>query len=132
MLKELGLEGETLPGQTDRTHWPAMRERFAKIFKTRTREEWTARLEQKDVCFAPVLSMSEAPQHPQNKARGSFVEVDGVLQPGPAPRFSRTPSAVPYGPAFAGEHSAEVLADWGIEKKRIAALVETGAVKQRT
>jgi alpha-methylacyl-CoA racemase len=132
MLKELGLEGETLPGQTDRTHWPAMRERFAKIFKTRTREEWTARLEQKDVCFAPVLSMSEAPRHPQNKARGSFVEVDGVLQPGPAPRFSRTPSAVTCGPAFAGEHSTQVLADWGIEKKKIATLVETGAVKQRT
>jgi alpha-methylacyl-CoA racemase len=132
MLKELGLDGETLPGQTDRTHWPAMRERFAKIFKTRTREEWTARLEQKDVCFAPVLSMTEAPQHPQNKARGSFVEVDGVLQPGPAPRFSRTPSAVPCGPAFAGEHSTQVLADWGIDKKKIATLVETGAVKQRS
>jgi alpha-methylacyl-CoA racemase len=131
MLKELGLDKETLPGQTDRTHWPEMRARFAKIFKTKTREEWVAQLEQKDVCFAPVLSMREAPNHPQNKARGSFVEVDGVLQPGPAPRFSRTPSHVPCGPAFAGQHSKEVLADWGIDRSRIAALVETGAVKQR-
>ena len=131
MLKELGLDGETLPGQTDRNHWPAMRERFARIFKTRTRDEWTARLEQKDVCFAPVLSMTEAPHHAQNKARGSFVEVDGVLQPGPAPRFSRTASAVSSGPAYAGQHSTEVLADWGVDRKRIAALVDSGAVKQR-
>jgi len=131
MLNELGLDGETLPGQTDRNHWPAMRERFARIFKTRTRDEWTSRLEQKDVCFAPVLSMTEAPHHAQNKARGSFVEVDGVLQPGPAPRFSRTASAVSCGPAYAGEHSTDVLADWGVDRKRIAALVESGAVKQR-
>lgn len=131
MLKELGLDGETLPAQTDRAHWPAMRERFARIFKTKTREEWTAQLEQKDVCFAPVLSMREAPLHPQNKARGSFIEVDGVLQPGPAPRFSRTPSGVPCGPAFAGQHSKEVLTDWGIDQGRIATLLETGAVRQR-
>jgi alpha-methylacyl-CoA racemase len=108
-----------------------MRERFARIFKTKTREEWTAQLEQKDVCFAPVLSMREAPLHPQNKARGSFIEVDGVLQPGPAPRFSRTPSGVPCGPAFAGQHSKEVLTDWGIDQGRIATLLETGAVRQR-
>jgi alpha-methylacyl-CoA racemase len=131
MLKELGLDGETLPGQTDRTHWPEMRQRFARIFKTKTREEWTAQLEQKDVCFAPVLSMREAPNHPQNKARGSFIEVDGVLQPAPAPRFSRTPSRVPCGPAFAGQHSEQVLADWGIDKVRIAELVGAAADKQR-
>jgi len=131
MLKELGLAGETLPEQTDRTHWPEMRERFAKVFKTKTREEWTAQLAQKDVCFAPVLSMREAPNHPQNRARGSFIEVDGVLQPAPAPRFSRTPSAVESGPAFAGQHSKDVLADWGVDKGRIAQLLETGAVKQR-
>lgn len=131
MLKELGLDQETLPGQTDRKHWPEMRTRFASIFKTRTREEWVAQLEQKDVCFAPVLSMREAPNHPQNRARGSFIEVDGVLQPAPAPRFLRTPSAVSCGPAFAGQHSKDVLTDWGIDKNRLAALLETGAVKQR-
>ncbi|MGD9802198.1 MAG: CaiB/BaiF CoA transferase family protein [Hyphomicrobiaceae bacterium] len=131
MLKELGLQGQALPGQTDRNHWPEMRQRFAKIFKTKTREEWTAQLEQKDVCFAPVLSMREAPNHPQNRARGSFIEVDGVVQPGPAPRFSRTPSDVTSGPAFAGQHSKEVLTDWGVDKERVAALLETGAVKQR-
>jgi alpha-methylacyl-CoA racemase len=131
MLKELGLAGETLPAQSDRKHWPEMRKRFAAIFKTKTREEWTAQLEQKDVCFAPVLTMREAMQHPQNKARGTFVDVDGVPQPGPAPRFSRTPSAVGRGPAYAGEHSAEALADWGVDRKRIRALIEAGAVKQR-
>ncbi len=131
MLKELGLDKETLPEQTDRRHWPEMRKRFAAVFKTKTREEWTAQLEQKDVCFAPVLTMGEAMNHPQNVARGSFVEVDGVKQPGPAPRFSRTASAVGGPPAFAGQHTSEVLADWGFDRRRIAALIETGAVKQR-
>jgi alpha-methylacyl-CoA racemase len=131
MLETVGLGKAELPAQGDRAHWPAMRQRLAAIFKTKTRAEWTELMEQKDVCFAPVLSMAEAPAHPQNVARGNFVEVDGVLQPGPAPRFSRTPSAVGRGPAFAGEHSAEVLADWGLDKRQIAALIEIGAVKQR-
>ena len=88
-------------------------------------------MEQKDVCFAPVLSMSEAPKHPQNAARKSFVEVAGVMQPAPAPRFSRTASKITSAPAYAGEHSNEVLADWGIDKPRIAALIKSGAVRQR-
>jgi alpha-methylacyl-CoA racemase len=131
MLKELGLEGETLPAQGDRDHWPEMRARFAAIFKTRTRAEWTACLEQKDVCFAPVLRMSEAPDHPQNKARGSFVTVDGVVQPGPAPRFSRTPSHVSRGPAYAGEHTREALLAWGMTPERVASLMAGGAARQR-
>jgi alpha-methylacyl-CoA racemase len=131
MLKELGLEGETLPAQSDRDHWPAMRARFAAIFRTRTRAEWTERLEQKDVCFAPVLRMSEAPDHPQNKARGSFVTVDGVVQPGPAPRFSRTPSHVSRGPAYAGEHTREALLAWGLSPERVASLMAGGAARQR-
>ena len=131
MLKELGLDKEALPAQTDRKHWPEMRKRFAAVFKTKTREEWTAQLEQKDVCFAPVLTMGEAMKHPQNVARGTFVDIDGVKQPGPAPRFSRTESAVGGPPAFAGQHSSEALADWGFDRRKIAALLETGAVKQR-
>ncbi len=131
LLETVGLADANLPAQGDRSHWPAMRDRLAAIFKTKTRAEWTALMEQQDVCFAPVLSMREAPAHPQNQARGTFVTVDGVLQPGPAPRFSRTPSEIARGPAHAGEHSREVLADWGVEPRRIAALLETGALKQR-
>jgi alpha-methylacyl-CoA racemase len=131
MLETVGLGDTKLPDQGDRTQWPAMRARLAAIFKTRTRAEWTALMEQKDVCFAPVLSMREAPEHPQNKARGTFVEVSGVLQPGPAPRFSRTPSQIPCGPAHAGEHSRDVLADWGFAPERIEALIGAGAVRQR-
>ncbi len=131
LLETVGLGDTKLPDQGDRSQWPAMRARLAAIFKTRTRAEWTALMEQKDVCFAPVLSMREAPEHAQNKARGTFVEVSGVLQPGPAPRFSRTPSHIPCGPAFAGEHSRSVLADWGFAPERIEALVKAGAVRQR-
>jgi alpha-methylacyl-CoA racemase len=131
MLETVGLGNETLPAQTDRRYWPEMRARLAAIFKTRTRAEWTRLMEMKEICFAPVLSMSEAPQHPHNKARGSFIEVDGVVQPGPAPRFSRTESRVQRGPAYAGEHSREVLADWGFDAARIDSLLTGGAVKQR-
>ncbi len=131
MLETVGLANETLPAQTDRAQWPAMRARLAAIFKTKTRAEWTEIMEQKEICYAPVLSMSEAPKHPQNAARGSFVSVDGVIQPGPAPKFSRTGSAVARGPAWAGEHSTEILTDWGFEPAKIKALVASGAVKQR-
>jgi alpha-methylacyl-CoA racemase len=132
MLDTVGLGGAPdLPAQTDRTKWPEMRVRLAGIFKTKTRAEWTELMEQKDVCFAPVLSMSEAMRHPQNVARGSFVTVDGVPQPGPAPKFSRTASDVKRGPAYPGEHSTEVLADWGIDAHRIDALLSSGAIRQR-
>ena len=131
MLETIGLGKAELPAQTDRAHWPAMKAKLAAIFKTKSRAEWTQIMEKIDICFAPVLAMSEAPRHPQNVARGSFQTVDGVVQPGPAPRFARTPSEISRGPAFAGEHSAEVLADWGIEQSRIAALIKAGAVKQR-
>ncbi|MEZ5852399.1 MAG: CaiB/BaiF CoA-transferase family protein [Hyphomicrobiaceae bacterium] len=131
MLKTIGLGDATLPAQTDRKHWPEMRERLAAIFKTKTRAEWTQIMEMKEICFAPVLSMTEATQHHHNVARGSFVTVDGVVQPGPAPRFSRTPSAVARGPAYAGEHSRQVLADWGVSADKIESLVASGAVKQR-
>jgi alpha-methylacyl-CoA racemase len=132
MLRTVGLgDAKDLPAQTDRAQWPAMRKRLAAIFKTKTRAEWTEIMEMKEICFAPVLSMSEAMRHKQNVARGSFVEVDGVAQPAPAPKFSRTPSSTGRGPAWAGEHSRAVLADWGFDAARIAALEKTGAVKQR-
>ena len=131
MLATVGLGDAKLPAQTDRTQWPAMRAKLAAIFKTKTRAQWTELMEQKEICYAPVLSMSESMAHPQNVARGTFVTVDGVAQPGPAPRFTRTPSGIARGPAHSGQHSREVLADWGVDAGRIETLVASGAVKQR-
>ena len=85
LLRLTGLEGEELPWQHDRSQWPALKERLAEIFKTKTRDEWCEIMEHTDVCFAPVLSLAEAPQHPHNVERGTFVELDGVVQPAPAP-----------------------------------------------
>src|SRR5207248_3694183 len=104
LLQHTGLEGENLPPQTDRGRWPEMQERLGRIFKTKTRAEWTVIMQQTDICFAPVLRMSEAIEHPHNIHRGSFVEVAGIKQPGPAPRFLSTPTRVPRPPARCGEH----------------------------
>ena len=127
-LALLGLDAATLPEQEDRAHWPAMRERFAAIFKTRTRDEWCAHFDGKEVCFAPVLSMAEAPEHPHLKARSTFVEFDGVLQPAPAPRFSRTPGAIQRGAPRPGQHSDEALAAWGFSDDERASLRAAGAI----
>jgi alpha-methylacyl-CoA racemase len=122
LIEKLGLDPDTLPGQMEREHWPAMRERFAERFRTRTRDEWCAIMEGTDICFAPVLSFREAPEHPHNKARGSFAKVDGVIQPGPAPRFSRTPGSIKSGPPEFGAQTDEALAAWGFTSAEIAAL----------
>jgi alpha-methylacyl-CoA racemase len=129
LLKHTGLADEPLPKQADRTGWPDMHQRLARIFKTKTREEWTAIMEQTDICFAPVLRMSEAMQHPHNLHRGSFVEVDGISQPGPAPKFLGTPSRVQGPPARIGENTTDILRDWGFSATDIAALHDKGAVK---
>ena len=117
-----------LANQMDPAAWPALKERVAAAFRTRTRDEWCDRLETTDVCFAPVLTMSEAAVHPHNVARRTFVEVDGVTQPAPAPRFSRTPAAIAGPPSPAGTDTRDVLADWGLPAGRIDALHATGAV----
>jgi alpha-methylacyl-CoA racemase len=128
LLRRLGLAGEELPGQMDQGSWPQLKERLANIFKAKTRQEWCEILEGTDICFAPVLSVAEAPHHPHNQARGTFVEVAGVLQPRPAPRFSRTPSVIQRPPARPGEHTEEALRDWGVSAERITALKSTGAI----
>jgi len=115
LLRLLEIDPATLPPQMDRSHWPAVKARLAERFRSRTRDEWCALLEGTDACFAPVLSMEEAPDHPHNRARNVFVEVDGVPQPGPAPRFSRTPLAAPTPPEPPGAADLRaVLAGWGI------------------
>lgn len=128
LLRLTGLEGEELPWQHDKAQWPALKERLAGIFRTKTRDEWCQIMEGTDACFAPVLSLAEAPQHPHNVHRGTFIERDGVVQPAPAPRFSATPVDVQRPPAHAGQHTDEVLGEWGLDADRIAKLREAGAV----
>ncbi|UDQ91056.1 CoA transferase [Xanthobacter autotrophicus] len=115
LLERLGFDPASVPPQDDRAQWPRMRRLFADRFLERTRAEWCALLEGTDVCFAPVLTMAEAPAHPHMQARRVFVEIDGVTQPAPAPRFSRTPPAAPIAPkAAADTPPAEALAGWRI------------------
>ena len=128
LLRLTGLEGEELPWQHDRQEWPALTDRLAAIFKTRTRDEWRDLMEGTDVCFAPVLSIPEAIEHPHNVDRGTFVEVAGIRQPGPAPRFSRTAPEISSPPPHAGQHTDEVLAAAGFDPDRVAKLREAGAI----
>jgi len=128
LMKLVGLEGEALPAQMAREHWPAMRERLAAIFRTKTRSEWCEIMEGGDACFAPVLRMDEARAHPHNLARETFVEVAGVSQPAPAPRFSDTPGQIRRPPPHPGQHTDEALADWGLAAADIAALRQAGAI----
>ncbi|WP_018907507.1 CaiB/BaiF CoA-transferase family protein [Variovorax paradoxus] len=106
-----GLDESFTAQQMDRTQWPLMKLRLADVFRTRTRDEWSSVLEGSDACFAPVLDWNEAPAHPHNRARGTFVTVGGAVQPAPAPRFSRTPAAQPR--AGKSAELAEALNDWG-------------------
>jgi alpha-methylacyl-CoA racemase len=128
LMRLTGLAGDNPPKQWDRTQWPDLRARLATVFKAKTRDEWCAIMEGSDVCFAPVLSYAEAPQHPHNRARATFVEVDGIEQPAPAPRFSRTPPAIQRPPARPGEHTEEALTDWGFSAADIAQLRQAGAL----
>lgn len=129
LLDKLGLTDDpTMPHPMDKAQWPAMKERFTEIFLTKTRDEWCEIFEGTDACFAPVLTMSEAPAHPHNVERGTFVERNGVVQPAPAPRFSRTPAKIQRPPAFPGQHTDEVLTDWGLDADAVAKLRASGAI----
>ncbi len=129
LLDKMGIDPDTLPPQMERESWPAMKEKFKEIFLTKTRDEWCALMENTDICFAPVLSLAEAPDYAHNKERGSFVEIDGVQHPAPAPRFSATPSSIKSPTPPTGVHTDEVLADWGISADKVAALKAAGAIK---
>ncbi|MBL4781612.1 MAG: CoA transferase [Porticoccaceae bacterium] len=129
LLDKLGLDPDSLPPQMERESWPAMKEKFKEIFLTKTRDEWCELMENTDICFAPVLSLAEAPDYAHNKERGSFVDVEGVMHPAPAPRFSATPSSIKSATPATGIHTDEVLADWGISADKLAALKNSGAIK---
>ncbi|MEE9606867.1 MAG: CaiB/BaiF CoA-transferase family protein [Myxococcota bacterium] len=127
-LEKTGLAGEDLPAQMDRSQWPALKERVAEIFRGKTRDEWCEIMEGSDVCFAPVLTMTEARSHPHIAARHTFVEVEGAPQPAPAPRFGRSRAEISSPPAHPGQHTDGALADWGFEAEEIAKLREAKAI----
>ena len=128
LLEGMGLDPAQVPDQLDRSTWPELRRRFAAIFRGRTRDEWCRAMEGREACFAPVLDALEAVAYPQQRARNAFLEVDGVLQPAPAPRFSRTPSSVRSGPPIPGAHTDEIMSAWGFSGTEIADLRRQGAV----
>jgi alpha-methylacyl-CoA racemase len=129
LLRLSGLEGdERFAVQMDRARWPEQKELLVEVFAAKSRDEWCALMEHTDVCFAPVLRMSEAAKHPHNVERGTFVELHGSMQPAPAPRFSRSTPEVARPPARAGEHTREALVDGGIAADRVENLLATGAV----
>ena len=129
LIRLLGLEGEDLPPQMDRDAWPGMKERFARIFAGRTRADWEAVFDGTDACATPVLSPTEAPDHPHNRFRQTFTEVAGVVQPAPAPRFLGTPGAIRRPPPNPGQHAEEALGDWGLSEGEIGALRTSGAIR---
>ena len=121
--------GGPVPDQSDRDSWASMKHRMSALVRTKTRAEWCALLEGTDACFAPVLSPEEAREHPHIAGRQTFVEIDGVAQPAPAPRFSRTVPEVAGPPARPGQHTDEALADWGFAASEIAVSPEAGAIR---
>ena len=125
LLAKTGLEGEDLPGQLDRSQWSKLRERLAAIFKKKTRDEWCEIMEGSDVCFAPVLSMGEAPKHPHNLHRRTFIEHGGAIQAAPAPRFSRTPPELTCSAPHIGQDTESVCRELlGLSQEEIAQLQE--------
>ena len=127
LLEKLELDPSAFP-QMDRDRWPELKERIADLFKRKTRDEWCELLESTDVCFAPVLTVAESRSHPHNMARGTFIEIEGVGQPRPTPRFSRTDSEVSRPPARTGQHTDEILHEAGWSKGEIAELHDAGAI----
>lgn len=123
-----GIDDPAFDAQHDPQRWPDLKQRLAALMRTRTRAQWCELLEGSDACFAPVLDWDEAPSHPHNVARETFITVDGVPQPAPAPRFSRTPTAAPTAAAARGAHSEAVLKEWGFDAAHIERLRAEGVL----
>ena len=129
LLRITEIDQSENPKQMDRAGWAEMKSKIGDAIKGKTRSEWEELMEGTDVCFAPVLSMDEAYEHPHNKQRNTFIEIAGVMQPAPAPRFSRTPASVSSPPPHAGQHTEEVLAGLGLTKDEILMLREQNIIK---
>jgi alpha-methylacyl-CoA racemase len=128
LLEKTGITDPEFANQMSRDHWPSLREKLAAVIATKTQGQWCELMDASDVCFAPVLSMDEAPRHPHNVARQTFVDVEGVIQPAPAPRFSATPGAIQGPPPGVGAHNDAALADWGFAAADIEALKGAGVL----
>ena len=128
LLEKCEVSDESFQDQLDQETWPQKREKMECIFKTKTRDQWCEILEGSDVCFAPVLNLEEAPYHPHNKERNTFVEFEGVTQPSPAPRFSRTQGDIQSSAALIGENSEEILESWGFTSEQINELRKNNAI----
>ncbi len=128
LLEGLSIKDIDPVDQFDQAHWPEQAARFKAVFETKTRDEWSNLLEGSDACIAPVLSMSEAPEHPHYQARHTFQEIDGVVQPGPAPRFSRTQSEIACPPSEPGAANNDALTEWGVSAGEIERLQKAGAL----
>jgi alpha-methylacyl-CoA racemase len=128
LIETIELDTEIFGDQNDTNNWPLQKEALAKVFKIKTRDQWCELLEGSDVCFAPVLNFLEAPKHPHNIARSTFIETDGIVQPGVAPKFSRSECAIPIKPAAEGADTESVLKDMGLSDNDIQQLLSSGAV----
>jgi alpha-methylacyl-CoA racemase len=128
LREKVGLSDQDFDAQNDRARWPALKQKLANAIGKKTRSEWCALMENTDVCFAPVLEMDEAPSYPHNAERGTFVEIEGVVQPAPVPRFSMTPGAVQGPPPEIGAHNSDCLSDWGFGVERVQELKKNGVI----
>ena len=128
LLEKTGITDPEFANQMDRSAWPSLKAELQDVLRTKTQAEWCAIMDATDICFAPVLDLEEAPKHAHNVARETFVTVEGVVQPAPAPRFSATPGAIQGPPPKIGAHNDEALTDWGFTAAEVAALKEKGAL----
>jgi alpha-methylacyl-CoA racemase len=128
LVEKGGLDPERFFAQMDMTQWPAFKDELIEVFKSKSQAEWCEIMEGTDVCFAPVLSIFEAPDHPHNKARNAFVDIDGVVQPAPSPRFSRTGAEISHAARAPGEDTEAVLLDSGFSAEAVATLREAGVI----
>ena len=130
LVEKAGLDAERFSAQMDGGRWDEFKAELTQVFKTKTRDEWRELMEGTDVCFAPVLALDEVHEHPHNIARNSFLEIDGIVQPAPAPRFSRSEPATPTGSRLPGQDSRVVLQDAGFSDAEIESMISSGAVTE--
>jgi alpha-methylacyl-CoA racemase len=130
LVEKAGLDADRFSAQMDGGKWDEFKAELTEVFKTKTRDEWRELMEGTDVCFAPVLALDEVHEHPHNVARNSFLEIDGIVQPAPAPRFSRSEPATPTGSRLPGQDSRAVLQDAGFSDAEIESMISSGAVTE--